>query len=811
MSKNSNDQNIVAESKVLTTSMSRTVAKYTALFAAIGLLIGVVVMAILNFGVPEMLSSLVGQVAMEEVVAHNASTEESDPSLKTNALINLDSIIADNEIAFPAVDEYGNHTKYDGNSHKLELMNTDKLPAGVTVSYINNEHTDAGTHYVVAVLSGAGYETAVIEGYFVIGKATFNTNVTDTNNAIRFENKIVKYEEGNGHTIEVGGDLPADTKVTYYYNNVLLQYDENNDNRPVEHGVYYVTAVIENKNYKTITLTATLKIVDISKLVYFDNVGEDGTIQLTYNGQEQGIALNISKLEEVEGFKDKIVVSYPDGNYFTRVYEYDIVAKVSVAVEGFEGVEVEVSVKVVVNQGDINSIYGISFGIQDVGTDGNGDALEYSENNKELVINNLPDHIVPTVYLVTGEGENLVYTEIKEDDIRNPGDYRLAIKLVDTTGNCKNYSSENENLLTYEFTIAKRNINKGNSFSIANVETKYSTQDVDGKKVGKVNNLVMTFANVDKLPGTILGDKLVVEFKSGDASKVVVFTFAKVEGAEDDYIISYTMDGVENEDYVIIRNSKGKYEFVIPFDFVDYGEYNISAVIYENDFDAEARLTAKMFIDYAKLSGVSVKSNQWVIADESFHAPKVVGAPKGATVEFFDKNGNSVEGFKYVGLHNVKVVVTNGNYQTTIDNVRYIVVFNPVIALIGMLVGMLMGVLVGAIVGVVTNTKEKTSAKHFRGPGAIVANARGGILCESFAKNDNGGCVGRLYLSSKTLEFYAEDYKALKDNFLIDIDDIRNVKAIAPNKIQVYANKETYVFTVPDGTSDEWAELIIHA
>ena len=88
---------------------------------------------------------------------------------------------------------------------------------------------------------------------------------------------------------------------------------------------------------------------------------------------------------------------------------------------------------------------------------------------------------------------------------------------------------------------------------------------------------------------------------------------------------------------------------------------------------------------------------------------------------------------------------------------------------------------------------------------------RGGIICESYAKCDNSGCTGRLYLSSQSIEFYADDYKALKDNFLIDIDDVRNVDAIAPNKIQVYAKKEVYTFTVPDGTAGEWAHEIVRA
>ena len=79
MSTNSNDKNIVAESRVLTTSLSKTLSKYTLLVAAIGLLIGIVVMLILNSGVIEMLFSPKESAAIA-IVAHNASNEEGGES-----------------------------------------------------------------------------------------------------------------------------------------------------------------------------------------------------------------------------------------------------------------------------------------------------------------------------------------------------------------------------------------------------------------------------------------------------------------------------------------------------------------------------------------------------------------------------------------------------------------------------------------------------------------------------------------------------------------------------------------------------------
>jgi hypothetical protein len=307
--------------------------------------------------------------------------------------------------------------------------------------------------------------------------------------------------------------------------------------------------------------------------------------------------------------------------------------------------------------------------------------------------------------------------------------------------------------------------------------------------------------DTEMLHPSILAQNLVITYTYGDTVVVATYAFG-----EETVTLTYTMDGEEiySEEFY-----HGQIRSEVPISFTEVGDYKVKAVVGGNYYDKDAEIIATYTINYARLTGVSVKSNQIVIANGKLHTPKYT-AKSGTTVEILYK-GEVVEGFKYFGFYNISVRFTKGNYQTTVNNVRYIVMFNPLIALIGMLVGMLLGLLVGLLTSGFWIKREKSSRNHFRAPSAIVANARGGIICESYAKCDNSGCTGRLYLSSQSIEFYADDYKALKDNFLIDIDDVRNVDAIAPNKIQVYAKKEVYTFTVPDGTAGEWAHEIVKA
>ena len=812
MSTNSKDQNVVSGSMVLTTSVPNVVIKFIATFVAIGLAVGILAMLFFGFGLHETLFSPKDPEAMA-IVAHNASNEGEEESGETTEpeVTGIEAILKECNVDFAPHSE-----TYTGSVIKIEATNVESLVArGVSVTYVNNAHIDVGTYDALAIFSAEGYEPVIKNAELKIVKASLKAeNFT-------FADKLVEYVQGTVHSLEIEEELPEGVEVMYALNEAE------------EVGVYNATAVLYGKNYDNLTLSATLTVVDLTKLVYFPGIEADEetgeeAIRYTYNKKEQSIALNTSavlkQILEERNFKVTYKVTDPNGvtvegdtAVFTNAGKYQVVAVVSA--DGFTTFEVPVTI--IVNQGSITSVHGISYNAGD---------LEYNGNNKVVVIKSseetFPENIsyIVKYFLVTGEGESLVYVEVPE--VKNPGNYRAVIELLDSTGNCKN--NVEDNVINYDFTVTKRNVDW--LYTVEDGKSKYSTvtikhEDGTSEKVGKVNNLVFTF-NAENLHDTILAQPLVVTFTHGGTSVVVTFTFEKevikdsegneVQTDNDVVVATYVIDGVEYETVHDYNNV----EFTIPIDFVNQGTYAMDVLVSGNEFDADVSIKPTMFIDYATLSGVSVtKSTQIVLVNGNVHTPKLKGVSNTALVEIYDKNDNLVEGFKYAYFGNVKMVITDGNYQTT-KTVRYFVIPNPTIALIGIIIGAFIGLVVGILSSGLWIKKEKASAVHFRGPSAIVANARGGIICESYAqsftydektKKAENKCAGRLYLSSKSLEFYAEDYKALKDNFLIDIDDIRNVDFVNQGCIRVHANKSTYYFAVPEGSAATWVDEIIKA
>src|SRR5690606_11800707 len=66
---------------------------------------------------------------------------------------------------------------YDGSGRSLAIAGD--LPGGTTVSYMNNARTDAGSQQVTATITGANYETLVLEATLTIEKAAANITADD--------------------------------------------------------------------------------------------------------------------------------------------------------------------------------------------------------------------------------------------------------------------------------------------------------------------------------------------------------------------------------------------------------------------------------------------------------------------------------------------------------------------------------------------------------------------------------------------------------------------------------------------------------
>lgn len=132
---------------------------------------------------------------------------------------------------------------YDGTTKSLKINGT--LPEGVTVSYENNQQTNAGIYEVKANFSGHEHyqEIPSLTATLTINKLTYDMS------GISFENASFDYD-GTAKSLMISGTLPEGVAVTY----------ENNNQTDV--GRYEVKAnFIGNQNYHNIDpMTATLTI-----------------------------------------------------------------------------------------------------------------------------------------------------------------------------------------------------------------------------------------------------------------------------------------------------------------------------------------------------------------------------------------------------------------------------------------------------------------------------------------------------------------------------------------------------------------------
>lgn len=127
---------------------------------------------------------------------------------------------------------------YNGSKHTLLIAGT--LPAGVTSNYSGNEGTDAGTYPATVTLSGEGYRTLVLSATLSVEKATLT--------GITFEDQTFTVD-GTEKEIRITGTLPQGAQVQYENNKGAVQ------------GTYNAVAMISGgKNYKDMTLTATMKL-----------------------------------------------------------------------------------------------------------------------------------------------------------------------------------------------------------------------------------------------------------------------------------------------------------------------------------------------------------------------------------------------------------------------------------------------------------------------------------------------------------------------------------------------------------------------
>ncbi|SIT12263.1 T9SS type B sorting domain-containing protein [Belliella pelovolcani] len=138
---------------------------------------------------------------------------------------------------------------FDGTEKSLEITGT--LPAGTTLTYVDNARTNVGTQEATATITGSNYNTLLL---------TANLAITPADIAgITFEDASFVFD-GTEKSLEITGTLPAGTTVTYA------------DNARTNVGTQEATATITGSNYNTLLLTADLAITpaDIAGITFED-------------------------------------------------------------------------------------------------------------------------------------------------------------------------------------------------------------------------------------------------------------------------------------------------------------------------------------------------------------------------------------------------------------------------------------------------------------------------------------------------------------------------------------------------------------
>ena len=174
---------------------------------------------------------------------------------------------------------------YDGQPHILAEVSG--APENTTITYTGRaEYTDAGTYNATAKLVKEGYNDKTLSATLTINKANFS--------GYTYESKSIKYD-GNDHIndIQLVGVLPQGTTT----NETVKDANGTVVTSAIEVGTYTYTCVINNKNYNSQTLTATLTIKAQKKdMPVF--VASDGTIYFA-NGLHNSYLYSLNSSSEL--------------------------------------------------------------------------------------------------------------------------------------------------------------------------------------------------------------------------------------------------------------------------------------------------------------------------------------------------------------------------------------------------------------------------------------------------------------------------------------------------------------------------------
>lgn len=196
---------------------------------------------------------------------------------------------------------------YDGSEKSIYA---DGVPEFATVTYDGNNQIDAGTYIVKAHVTADNYMPLDLSARLTILNANF-TNIT-------FDGQTFDYD-GEPHSIYISG-APTGASVTYTNNN------------KTDVGTYTVTAKVSMKNYNTLTLSATLRIVgkEITGVTFDDQTFEyDGkSHSIEISGElPEGVSVNYSNNSKTDAGSYEVSATLTGKGYEKLVLKAKLIIK----------------------------------------------------------------------------------------------------------------------------------------------------------------------------------------------------------------------------------------------------------------------------------------------------------------------------------------------------------------------------------------------------------------------------------------------------------------------------------------------------
>lgn len=274
---------------------------------------------------------------------------------------------------------------YNGNAYSIEAQN---VPSGLSVSYTDNDKTNADTYTVTAIFTdttGNYVNPDNMTAQLVINKATI-TGITLTDKTFTYDTKT--------HALAITGNLPVCVNVTY----------ANNDK--VNANTYTVTASFEDTSGNYIVPNDMSAKLIINKATVSGISFENKTF--TYNGEKRSLAISGTLPEEV-------TVSYVN-NGKTNANSYNVTATFACETENY--VVPEDMTAVLTIKKAVYDMSAVTFENKTVTYDGKTHSLAVSDNlpNGVTVTYENNDKISANQYIVTAifTGDSINYYAIDD-------------------------------------------------------------------------------------------------------------------------------------------------------------------------------------------------------------------------------------------------------------------------------------------------------------------------------------------------------------------------------------------------------------